>query len=285
MNFMTRIAYVDGAYLPFDQAGVHIEDRGYQFADGVYEVFALIDGQMLDVEAHIERLNLSLQKINLASPVSKPALLIILKETIRANNIKDGLVYMQITRGRAARNHVYPATPQPVLSVTVRPINETHRRHVAEAGIKVISIEDQRWKRCDIKSISLLPNVMAKQAAVEAGAQEAWMIDGEGFVTEGASTTAWIVDKAGKLRTRPLANDILSGITRQMLLSLINELKLELDEVPFTLDEAYSSKEAFSTASSLIVMPVVDIDGHEIGNGKPGKITTQLLNNYKISNN
>ena len=282
---MTRIAYVDGAYLPFDQAGVHIEDRGYQFADGVYEVFALVDGQMLDVEAHLERLDLSLQKINLASPVSKPALLVILKETIRANNIKDGLVYMQITRGRAARNHVYPATPQPVLSVTVRPINETHRRHVAEAGIKVISIEDQRWKRCDIKSISLLPNVMAKQAAVEAGAQEAWMIDGEGFVTEGASTTAWIVDKAGKLRTRPLANDILSGITRQMLISLINELKLELDEVPFTLDEAYSSKEAFSTASSLIVMPVVDIDGHEIGNGKPGKITTQLLHNYKISNN
>ena len=282
---MTRIAYVDGAYLPFDQAGVHIEDRGYQFADGVYEVFALIDGQMLDVEAHLERLDLSLQKINLASPVSKPALLVILKETIRANNIKDGLVYMQITRGRAARNHVYPATPQPVLSVTVRPINETHRRHVAEAGIKVISIEDQRWKRCDIKSISLLPNVMAKQAAVEAGAQEAWMIDGEGFVTEGTSTNAWIVDKAGKLRTRPLANDILDGITRQMLLSLINELKLELDEVPFTLDEAYSSKEAFSTASSLIVMPVVDIDGHEIGNGKPGKITTQLLNNYKISNN
>lgn len=282
---MTRIAYVDGAYLPFDQAGVHIEDRGYQFADGVYEVFALVDGQMLDVEAHLERLDLSLQKINLASPVSKPALLVILKETIRANNIKDGLVYMQITRGRAARNHAYPATQQPVLSVTVRPMNETHRRHVAEAGIKVISIEDQRWKRCDIKSISLLPNVMAKQAAVEAGAQEAWMIDGEGFVTEGTSTNAWIVDKAGKLRTRPLANDILDGITRQMLLSLINELKLELDEVPFTLDEAYSSKEAFSTASSLIVMPVVDIDGHEIGNGKPGKITTQLLHNYKISNN
>ena len=282
---MTRIAYVDGAYLPFDQAGVHIEDRGYQFADGVYEVFALVDRQMLDVEAHLERLDLSLQKINLASPVSKPALQVILKETIRANNIKDGLVYMQITRGRAARNHAYPAIPQPVLSVTVRPINETHRRHVAEAGIKVISIEDQRWKRCDIKSISLLPNVMAKQAAVEAGAQEAWMIDGEGFVTEGASTNAWIVDKAGKLRTRPLANDILDGITRQMLLSLINELKLELDEVPFTLDEAYSSKEAFSTASSLIVMPVVDIDGHEIGKGKPGKITTQLLHNYKISNN
>ncbi|MEC8210116.1 MAG: D-amino-acid transaminase [Pseudomonadota bacterium] len=282
---MTRIAYVDGAYLPFDQAGVHIEDRGYQFADGVYEVFALVDRQMLDVEAHLERLDLSLKKINLASPVSKPALLVILKETIRANNIKDGLVYMQITRGRAARNHAYPATPQPVLSVTVRPINETHRRHVAEAGIKVISIEDQRWKRCDIKSISLLPNVMAKQAAVEAGAQEAWMIDGEGFVTEGASTNAWIVDKAGKLRTRPLANDILDGITRQMLLSLINEMKLELDEVPFTLDEAYSSKEAFSTASSLIVMPVVDINGHEIGNGKPGKITTQLLHNYKISNN
>lgn len=282
---MTRIAYVDGAYLPFDQAGVHIEDRGYQFADGVYEVFALVDRQMLDVEAHLERLDLSLQKINLASPVSKPALQVILKETIRANNIKDGLVYMQITRGRAARNHAYPANPHPVLSVTVRPINETHRRHVAEAGIKVISIEDQRWKRCDIKSISLLPNVMAKQAAVEAGAQEAWMIDGEGFVTEGASTNAWIIDKAGKLRTRPLANDILDGITRQMLLSLINELKLELDEVPFTLDEAYSSKEAFSTASSLIVMPVVDIDGHEIGNGKPGKITTQLLHNYKISNN
>jgi D-alanine transaminase len=282
---MTRIAYVDGAYLPFDQAGVHIEDRGYQFADGIYEVFALIDGQMLDVDAHLKRLDSSLKKINLASPVSMSALLVILKETIRANNIKDGLVYMQITRGRAARNHAYPATSQPVLSVTVRPINETYRRHVAETGIKVISTEDQRWKRCDIKSISLLPNVMAKQAAVEAGAQEAWMIDGEGYVTEGASTTAWIVDESGKLRTRPLANEILDGITRQMILSLIDELKLELDEVPFTLDEAYSSKEAFSTASSLIVMPIVDIDGHKIGNGKPGQITTQLLHNYKISNN
>ncbi len=279
---MTRIAYVDGAYLPFDQAGVHIEDRGYQFADGIYEVFALIDGQMLDVDAHLKRLELSLEKINLASPVSYSALLVILNETIRANNIRDGLVYMQITRGRAARNHAYPAVSQPVLSVTVRPINETHRRHVTETGIKVISTEDQRWKRCDIKSISLLPNVMAKQAAVEAGAQEAWMIDGEGFVTEGASTTAWIVDESGKLRTRPLANDILDGITRQMLLSLIDELQLELDETPFTIDEAYSSNEAFSTASSLIVMPIIEIDGHKVGNGKPGQITTQLLQNYKI---
>tara|TARA_X000000950_G_scaffold281560_1_gene378585 strand:- start:1619 stop:2458 length:840 start_codon:yes stop_codon:yes gene_type:complete len=279
---MTRIAYVDGAYLPFDQAGVHIEDRGYQFADGIYEVFALIDGQMLDVDAHLKRLELSLEKINLASPVSYSALLVILNETIRANNIRDGLVYMQITRGRAARNHAYPAVSQPVLSVTVRPINETHRRHVAETGIKVISTEDQRWKRCDIKSISLLPNVMAKQAAVEAGAQEAWMIDVEGFVTEGASTTAWIVDESGKLRTRPLANDILDGITRQMLLSLIDELQLELDETPFTIDEAYSSNEAFSTASSLIVMPIIEIDGHKVGNGKPGQITTQLLQNYKI---
>ena len=279
---MTRIAYVDGAYLPFDQAGVHIEDRGYQFADGIYEVFALIDGQMLDVDAHLKRLELSLEKINLASPVSYSALLVILNETIRANNIRDGLVYMQITRGRAARNHAYPAVSQPVLSVTVRPINETHRRHVAETGIKVISTEDQRWKRCDIKSISLLPNVMAKQAAVEAGAQEAWMIDVEGFVTEGASTTAWIVDESGKLRTRPLANDILDGITREMLLLLINELKLELDETPFTIDEAYSSNEAFSTASSLIVMPIIEIDGHKVGNGKPGQITTQLLQNYKI---
>ena len=279
---MTRIAYVDGAYLPFDQAGVHIEDRGYQFADGIYEVFALIDGQMLDVDAHLKRLELSLEKINLASPVSYSALLVILNETIRANNIRDGLVYMQITRGRAARNHAYPAVSQPVLSVTVRPINETHRRHVAETGIKVISTEDQRWKRCDIKSISLLPNVMAKQAAVEADAQEAWMIDVEGFVTEGASTTAWIVDESGKLRTRPLANDILDGITRQMLLSLIDELQLELDETPFTIDEAYSSNEAFSTASSLIVMPIIEIDGHKVGNGKPGQITTQLLQNYKI---
>ena len=279
---MTRIAYVDGAYLPFDQAGVHIEDRGYQFADGIYEVFALIDGQMLDVDAHLKRLELSLEKINLASPVSYSALLVILNETIRANNIRDGLVYMQITRGRAARNHAYPAVSQPVLSVTVRPINETHRRHVAETGIKVISTEDQRWKRCDIKSISLLPNVMAKQAAVEAGAQEAWMIDGEGFGTEGASTTAWIVDESGKLRTRPLANDILDGITRQMLLSLIDELQHELDETPFTIDEAYSSNEAFSTASSLIVMPIIEIDGHKVGNGKPGQITTQLLQNYKI---
>ena len=279
---MTRIAYVDGAYLPFDQAGVHIEDRGYQFADGIYEVFALIDGQMLDVDAHLKRLELSLEKINLASPVSYSSLLVILNETIRANNIRDGLVYMQITRGRAARNHAYPAVSQPVLSVTVRPINETHRRHVAETGIKVISTEDQRWKRCDIKSISLLPNVMAKQAAVEAGAQEAWMIDVEGFVTEGASTTAWIVDESGKLRTRPLANDILDGITRQMLLSLIDELQLELDETPFTIDEAYSSNEAFSTASSLIVMPIIEIDGHKVGNGKPGQITTQLLQNYKI---
>ena len=281
---MPRIAYVDGAYLPFDQAGVHIEDRGYQFADGIYEVFALIDGEMLDVEAHLKRLNLSLEKINLSSPVSTVALLVILKETIRANNIQNGLVYMQITRGRAARNHAYPAITRPVLSVTVRPINETHRRHVAEAGIKVISTEDQRWKRCDIKSISLLPNVMAKQAAVKAGSQEAWMIDAQGFVTEGASTTAWIVDEAGKLRTRPLTTDILDGITRQMLLSLIDELKLELDETPFTINEAYSSKEAFSTASSLIVMPIIEIDGHKIGNGSPGQITTQLLQNYKISN-
>lgn len=281
---MTRIAYVDGAYVPFDRAGVHIEDRGYQFADGVYEVFALADGGLLDLEAHLRRLRSSLEKISLSPPVGDAALLVILKETVRVNNIRDGLVYLQVTRGRAPRNHAYPERARPVLSVTVRPISEAHRRSVMEEGIKVVSVKDERWKRCDIKSIALLPNVMAKQAAVEAGAHEAWMTDGEGLVTEGASTTAWIVDRAGRLRTRPLAQDILDGVTRRMILKCAAELDMEVRETPFGVDEALSAREAFATASSLAVMPVVEIDGKKIGSGKPGPVTGRLHQSYKIPN-
>lgn len=278
---MPRIAYVDGHYVPLAQAGVHVEDRGYQFADAVYEVFGLRNGQMLDEEEHLDRYERSLVALSISPPMSRAATKLVLRETIRRNHIKNGMVYFQLSRGQAARDHAFPLTAKPIMVVTVRPVNPARVDRVYEKGIKIVAIPDERWKRCDIKTTALLPNVMARQYARENNAAEAWLIDDDGFITEGAATSAWIVDAKGVLRTRATGNFILAGVTRQVLLKLIKENKILFKESAFTLEEALAAKEAFSTASILTVFPIIEINGQKIGSGKPGVISKKLLDAYQ----
>jgi D-alanine transaminase len=272
---MPRIAYVNGRYVPHGAAVVHIEDRGYQFADGVYEVVPIDRGNLVDEEPHLDRLDYSLGELRIEAPMSRRALKMILREVIRRNGVRQGLVYMQVTRGVAPRDHKFPKSSQSALVVTtkrLKPLPAT----MLEDGVSVITVPDIRWKRRDIKSISLLPNILAKQQAAEQGAYEAWQIDETGHITEGASTNAWIVTKAGEIVTRPRGHDILSGITRLAVLDLVAEGKLKLAERGFTLEELHAAGEAFLTGSSIYVVPVTRVDGRPIGNGKPGPIARRL---------
>jgi D-alanine transaminase len=257
-----------------------VEDRGYQFSDGVYEVFAIRNGALLDEGAHLDRLDYSLDALRIAAPMSRGALQIVMREVVRRNRVRNGILYVQVSRGVAPREHSYGADVQPVLTVTARATDPSRRQHIRAHGIEVISVPDQRWARCDIKSISLLPNVLARQAARDAKVQEAWQIDESGLVTEGGATNAWIVDAKGRLRTRPADHDILNGIIRQVLIKLAPQLDIELCEEAFSLDEAIAAKECFSTASTMAVFPVVSIDGRKIGNGKPGPVALALADAY-----
>ena len=277
---MSRIAYVDGVYQPLNLPGILVEDRGYQFADGVYEVFAIRNGRLLDEARHLDRLEYSLDALDMPMPMSRPALQQVMRETLRRNRIHSGILYMQVSRGVAPREHMYDASLKPILVMTARPISAERRMQIMKKGISVISVPDQRWARCDIKSISLLPNVLARQSARNAKVQEAWQIDGQGMVTEGAATNAWIVDAKGVLRTRPAGNDILNGIVRQVLLDCVADLGLKFEEKPFSLDEALAAQECFSTASTMSVFPVVKIDGKKIADGKPGSVAKTLSNAY-----
>ena len=278
---MSRVAYVNGAYLPHGHATVHVEDRGFQFADGVYEVWAVLDGKLADYSGHMTRLARSLTELRIAVPMTREALTNVLKETVRRNRVRDGMVYLQVTRGTARRDHPFPpeGTP-PSVVVTAKAFDMRKMQATAAKGVAVITQPDIRWGRCDIKTVGLLPNVLAKQAAKERGAYEAWMVDEMGLVTEGSSTNAWIVDENGKLRTRDTQANILKGITRTTLMEIIGDEGLELDERPFSVDEAKRAKEAFFTAASAFVMPAVSIDGVKIGNGKPGPITVRLRREY-----
>jgi len=276
---MSRIAYVNGQYVPHRQASVHVEDRGYQFADGVYEVIAVRDGQLVDMPPHFDRLERSLGELEIEAPMSRQALTFILKEVIRRNRVRNGIVYLQITRGVAPRDHQFPTDPNAAVVVTAR--NAIPKVAQRAAGIGVISTEDIRWKRCDIKSVSLLPNVLAKQKAVEAGAYEAWQIDENGNVTEGSATNAWIVTKNGEIVTRNTDEAILSGVTRLAVLELAKRDGIPLVERPFTLEEAKEAKEAFLTSTTSNVMPVIEIDGTPVGNGHPGTVTRALSELYE----
>ena len=242
---MSRIAYIDGCYQPLNEPAVMIEDRGYQFADGVYEVCAIRNGQLLDETEHLDRLDYSLKELDIAAPMARPALQAVMRETIRRNRFHNGLLYMQVTRGVAPRDHAYANNLRPVLVMTVRPIDAARRAGIMANGIEVITVPDQRWSRCDIKSISLLPNVMARQAARDAKVQEAWQIDPQGMITEGAATNAWIVDAQSQLRTRPAASDILNGIVRQVLVKLAAEQGIFFCEEAFSLDEDLAAQECF----------------------------------------
>ena len=277
---MSRIAYVNGRYLPHRAAAVHIEDRGYQFADGVYEVIAVRNGVLIDGDWHMERLQRSLSELQIRMPMAVGALNVVLRETARRNRFREGIVYLQISRGVARRDHPFPgADTPPALVVTARRTPPVAAK-VIDEGIGVISQPDIRWQRCDIKSISLLPNVLVKQAARAQGAFEAWQVDGDGFVTEGGSTNAWIIDSDGHLITRPVENAILNGITRRRLIALAKRQGITVEERPFTLAEAKSAREAFLTSTTAFVLPVVRIDETVLGNGRPGSRTLTLRQSY-----
>ena len=278
---MSRIAYVNGLYTRHAEACVHIEDRGYQFADGVYEVWAVFGGRLADAEGHFIRLDRSLAELKIPAPMSLAALKRVLQETIRRNRVADGMVYLQITRGVARRDHAFPVPEvSPSVVVTARSIDYVAAEAKAAHGVAVVTTPDIRWGRCDIKSVSLLPNVLAKQAAREQGAYEAWLVDKDGLVTEGSSTNAWIVDDQGRLRTRDLNANILRGITRTSLMALAQELQIQVIETPFTVEEAKSASEAFITAASAFVTPVVSIDGAPVGSGRPGPVARRLRELY-----
>ena len=274
---MSQIAYVNGAYLPLSQARVSILDRGYQFADSIYEVWAVRGGRLYDVEGHLTRLWRSLSELRITPPMGEAALMAVVRETQRRNRVRDGIVYLQISRGAAPRDHGFPpAHVKPTIVLTAKNLDRAAISARAAHGIKVITLPETRWARCDIKSTNLLPNVLARQAAREAGAFEAWFVDAVGFVTEGTSSNAWIVDAAGRLRTRGLSNQILHGVTRAALLALAPDLQLQVDETPFTVADAQAAREAFISAASNPAMPVIAIDGAPVGDGKPGPVAAAL---------
>jgi D-alanine transaminase len=276
-----RIAYVNGRFVPHGEATVHIEDRGYQFADAVYEVWAVFGGRLSDAEGHFARLERSLGELRIPMPMSRAALTIVLKEAIRRNRVTEGLVYLQVSRGVARRDHTFPAegTP-PAVVITANPVDRAASEARAAKGVGVITTPENRWGRCDIKTVGLLPNAMAKQAAKEQGAVEAWFVDDLGLVTEGGSSNAWIVDGDGILRTRDTNANILRGVTRLSLIDLIREAGLKVEERPFTPEEARGAREAFITGAGTLVLPVVSVDGKPVGDGKPGPVAARLRRLY-----
>lgn len=278
---MARVVYVNGRYLPYGQAGVHVEDRGFQFADAIYEVCEVNDGRLVDETRHMERLERSLGELKIPLPMSRRALGHVMHETVRRNRVRTGLVYLQVTRGSAPRDFPFPAgTLSPTVVCLSRRVDGAKREARAETGLSVKTMPDIRWGRCDIKTVMLLPAVLAKEAAATEGAQEAWLVDCEGFVTEGASSNAWIVDTSGTLITRPTGNAILPGVTRRTLLDLISREKIPIIERPFRVEEALAAREAFITSASGTVMPVVSINKVAIGNGYPGDLTRRLRSKF-----
>jgi D-alanine transaminase len=277
---MPRYAYVNGRYLPHGQAAVHIEDRGYQFADGVYEVVPVVAARPVDEGPHLDRLERSLAELHIAMPMSRRSLELVSRELLRRNDVRDGLIYIQVTRGVAARDHAFPRHARPALVMTTKRMGLAGQSKFKD-GVAVITVPDLRWARRDIKTINLLPNCLAKQAAAEAGAYEALQVDDEGNVTEGTSSNAWIVARDGKLVTRHLSNDILHGVTRRTILAIATEEGVAFEERPFTLEEALEAREAFVTSATSFVTPVVEVDGGRIGDGKPGPLTRRLLGWYR----
>lgn len=277
---MSRIAYVNGRYVPHRQAAVHIEDRGYQFSDGVYEVIATVRGRLIDEQAHLQRLDRSLAALQMRWPMTPAALCIVLRELVRRNRLSGlGAIYLQITRGVAPRNHPFPGGIEPALVMTARPL-PPFDVEAARRGVRVITLSDERWKRPDIKSVSLLANVLAKQQAVEAGAYEAWLLDDSGLITEGTASNAWIVTRDGELVTRQADRAILNGITRCALIDLARAHGVRLVERAFGAAEARVAAEAFLTSTTSWLKAVVRIDDAVIGDGRIGPLSERLLSFY-----
>jgi len=277
---MSHIAYVNGRYLPQASAHVHIEDRGYQFADGVYEVMCIWNGYPVDLRGHIARLSRSLKELRMASPASDGALILIMKEIVRRNYVEKGTIYIQVNRGVAPRAHAFPsANVKPSLVITAKH-GAGPSESVAEAGVKVITLEDIRWERVDIKSVGLLPNAMAKTAASEAKAFEA-LLHVDGTVTEASSSNAWIVTPDKTIVTHPATNAILAGITRSTVMRIAKAAGYKVQERAFTVAEALKAKEVFLTGTTTFVMPVVQIDERPVANGAPGTIALDLRQRYR----
>jgi D-alanine transaminase len=278
---VTRIVYVNGRYLPYAKAAVHVEDRGFQFADGIYEVCEVRDARLVDEPRHTARLARSLAALKIEAPMSAAALSHVMRETIRRNRVRHGLLYLQVTRGEGPREFAFPGPDVPRTVVCLaRPLSVASQGALAETGIAVKSVPDIRWRRSEIKTVMLLPAVLAKEAARADGAREAWFVDADGFVTEGASSNAWIVDKDSVVITRQLDAAILAGVTRATLLDALKEEKIEVRERPFRLQEALQAREAFITSATNTVMPVVRIDGRVVGDGKPGPISRRLRSKF-----
>jgi D-alanine transaminase len=276
---MSRIAYVNGRYLPHRDARVHVEDRGYQFADGCYEVVAIRNGIFIDAGLHLQRLRRSLAALSIRFAMSDAALTVVMTELARRNLVREGFIYLQITRGVAPRDFAFPAEAKPSLVMTARAKPLIDPKLLA-AGIKVITIPDQRWARPDIKSVSLLPNALGKEEAKQADAYEAWQVDRDGNITEGTSSNAWIVTLAGEVVTRQADRGILNGVTRQGLLRVIAAAGLRLSERPFSVAEAKAAAEALLSSSTNFILPVVKIDDTVIADGKPGALAKRLTAAY-----
>jgi D-alanine transaminase len=278
---MSRFAYVNGRYLRLAEAAVSIEDRAFQFGDGVYEVCQVQGGALIEETRHLARLAASLEALRIGAPVGEPALRRILREVVARNRVRDGLAYIQVSRGVAKRDHGFPAASvAPGLVVSAKSIDPSLGEANASRGVTVATLADERWAHPHIKSLQLLPNVLAKQAAREAGAYEAWLVDAQGFVTEGASTNAWIVAEDGALVTRRADQAILRGVTRAALLDVATREGLSFEERSFSLEEAYRAREAFFSSATTIAMPVVAIDGRPIGDGRPGPLTLALRREF-----
>lgn len=274
---MPRYAYVNGSYVRHSDAAVHVEDRGYQFADGVYEVCEVRHGMIVDLTRHLDRLDRSLHEIRIGWPMSRSALTVVIREVLRRNKVRNGLFYLQVTRGVARRDHVFPVegTP-PSIVVTAKSTDPAIIAAKNAKGIRAITVPENRWDRVDVKTVGLLPNVLARQQAREQGAQEAIFVDNDGFVKEGGATNVWIVDARGTLATRPADRGILRGITRTTLIDVAESLGMEVVERSFTVGEMLGAREVFISAATSICFPVVELDGKPIANGHPGSIAQKL---------
>lgn len=278
---MSRIAYVNGRYVPIATASINIEDRGFQFGDAVYDVWSYCQGVLADFSGHLERLKRSLGEIEIKLPISEPALHQVLLRVARVNRLKEGIVYIQISRGAASREHGFPDSyVKPTLVITAKPVSFARMEKRAQTGVAVVTCPDERWARCDIKTVNLLPNVLAKQTAKRADAYEAWLVDANGRVTEGTSTTAWIINDNKEIQTRTLDHHVLPGVTRESLIRIIAASGYKLIEGGFTPSDVLAAKEAFLTSATNFVMPVVSLDGEPVGDGRPGPETLALRGAY-----
>lgn len=276
---MSRVAYVNGKFVPFKRAQVSIEDRGYQFADGIYEVISLIKGRLIDLEEHLKRLEQSLSLLHMDLPVKRKTLVFLIKQTIHYNKVTSGIVYVQITRGVAPRSHIFPENIKSSLIISVKPYN--YMNNVDELkGVKAVTLPDHRWARPNIKSIALLPNILAKQQAFKEKAFEAILINEKGLVTEGSHSNIFIVGKEGILKTPPATYSILNGITRQTILRLCYEDHIPIQEVVFSEASLFNAEEVFLTGTTTLVKPITQINDELIGKGEVGYLTKRIARLY-----